>query len=65
MPASAKTSILHVSAEQRYLAWINKQLAALGKHVDDVTDSLADGILIIQALEVHTRDTYTCTVNAE
>lgn len=39
-----------------YLTWINEQLAVLGKHVDDIEGSLADGILIIQALEV-------CTMN--
>lgn len=37
---------------QRYLSWLNEQLLSVGKHVENISESLADGVLMIQALVV-------------
>ena len=41
------------SVAQRYLSWLNEQLLGV-KHVEDISDSLADGVLMIEALVVGT-----------
>lgn len=45
---------------QRYLSWLNEQLLSVGKHVENISESLADGVLMIQALVVSaSHDTFT------
>lgn len=41
------------SIAQRYLSWLNGQLLGV-RHVEDISDSLADGVLMIEALVVGT-----------
>ena len=41
------------SVAQRYLSWLNGQLLGV-RHVEDISESLADGVLMIEALVVGT-----------
>lgn len=44
--------IYEILLMQRYLSWLNEQLLSVGKHVENISESLADGVLMIQALVV-------------
>ena len=46
-------SLVFPSVVQRYLSWLNEQLLGV-KRVEDISDSLADGMLMIEALVVGT-----------
>ena len=52
MPIAQSTSRSLLTAEERYIKWMNQQLEGSGKYVENLNESLADGILIIHALEV-------------
>lgn len=52
-PLTLHGSLVFPSVVQRYLSWLNEQLLGV-KRVEDISDSLADGVLMIKALVVGT-----------
>ncbi len=58
MPIARSTSRTLLTAEDKYINWMNDHLKASGKYVEDLEDSLADGTLIIRALEVISMNNY-------
>ena len=53
MPTARSTSLQLLTAKERYLSWFNGQLLGIGKTpVEDISESLASGVLIILAVAV-------------
>lgn len=53
MPTARSTSLQLLTAEEKYLAWFNGQMLGIGREpVEDISESLASGVLIILAVAV-------------